>query len=651
MKRRALAALGCCSLMAIAACASTGSRHASRHHSYRNRAVAVHPSYRNLLSQLHFDLPVTVNDRVMAWIDYFTGPNRDRFERYLQRSGRYMSLFRQVLRQYGLPQDLVYVALIESGFSNRATSWASAAGTWQFIQSTGRRYGLGINTWIDQRRDPERAVDAAARYLRDLHREFGDWYLAMAGYNAGEGRVREAVARYGSKDFWELSAPGTNVFRAETRDYVPKFLAAAIIAKAPEQFGFRNVQYQAPWSYERARVDSQTDLTPPGAHEIRLPIGTVKKFQVAFAKVPRDERVRMAYHEVGKHDTLPRIARRYGVSVRELMAANSLKNAKALRRGQQLLIPRGRGHHATPTVEVAQASTRMRRAGVREGAAATYRVLRGDTLAAIAAQYGVTVADLRAWNGLGNRSHIVRGQRLRIAANDSQPREGLSERLTVAGAPPQESPTTAGTESQGAPNAEATTAEGNNAQTETNDTTYTVKQGDSWAKLAQQHGVSIKALKALNPQHAHGALKIGQRLQVEPAAAMAAQPTATETAPESGAAEPASPLPTAPTTADESAARQAISQAPLTSSDRLAMAPASPPTIRSQLPAPRATRPATAKGPQRLVHRVLAGDTIWDLSRLYKVTPEQIKSWNNLSRSTLQPGQRLTIHLAQSRRS
>lgn len=728
MRIRLIAALFC--IIIYSGCGS--SHHSGNYSYYRQRHTEAYATNRRVGKLPHSDVPLAVNDRVLAWIDYFTGPNRDRFERYLQRSGRYMTLFRQTLRQHGLPEDLVYVALIESGFSNRATSFAAAAGTWQFIQSTGRHYGLGIDTWIDERRDPEKAVDAAARYLKDLYREFGDWYLAMAGYNAGEGRVRQAIAKYGTKDFWELTSPGKNVFRPETRDYVPKFIAAAILAKHPEQYGFHGVKYQAPWQYERVRVDSQTDLqvvadcagvsldditdlnpdlrsglTPPGSYEIRLPVGLGKRFHATFAKVPRGERVRFAFHTVGRHDTLPKIARQYGVSVRNLMAANGLRNPKELQRGDELKIPRG-GRLVAP-VEVASASTASTRkeitadravkgvAGYREAKVATYKVRRGDSLATVAAHLGVTVANLREWNGLTGRK-LLRGQQLQVGAPRTEPvvvAEAASDPLT--------------TDVQPAVVKEAASS-----------TNYTVRRGDSWIKIAERHAVSVKTLKSWNAHIAGGALKIGQRLNVSTPVATASpippplpepgnestermpisqadpvQPAAVDT-PQETMPEPveavAAPVPPAmpervvakvvhkektkkPSayvvrsgdTLAEIADAHDMTVAELQRVNRLqrstirpgqrlilARAPSAASVSSDKLamndaPVRKATASAVEGKGKKVVHKVRPGDTIWDLSRLYKVTPEQIKSLNNLPRGVLKPGQNLTIRLQTGR--
>jgi membrane-bound lytic murein transglycosylase D len=202
------------------------------------------------------DIPVVLNAPVQSYMRHFA--HSQNFRLTLARSGRYVPMMRRIFEEHGLPQDLVWIALIESGFSPFAVSPAAAVGPWQFIEGTARRYGLKVNKWVDERRDPEKSTRAAARYLRDLYRQFGCWYLAAAGYNAGEHRVEGAVGRNGEPDFWALAQKG--LLPRETCNYVPQFIAAALIARNPGKFGVTEVAYQRPWSYERVKVPGGTDL-------------------------------------------------------------------------------------------------------------------------------------------------------------------------------------------------------------------------------------------------------------------------------------------------------------------------------------------------------------------------------------------------------
>ncbi len=205
-----------------------------------------------------FDLPITYNSKVKQWIKYFQTDGRRFFKTYLQRSSRFMPNMQKLLSQNKMPQDLAFIAMIESGFSAAATSHADAVGFWQFIESTANRYGLKINWWLDERRDFNKSTVAAARYLSDIYRIFDSWYLTAAAYNMGENRLRRLVTKYGSRNFWELSKFPD--FPRETSDYIPKLLAAMLISKAPKLYGFTDVQKQMPHDFEYYTAPGGTDL-------------------------------------------------------------------------------------------------------------------------------------------------------------------------------------------------------------------------------------------------------------------------------------------------------------------------------------------------------------------------------------------------------
>jgi len=315
-----------------------------------------------------YDIPIVINDKVRKWIHYFTNNGRSTFEIYLTRSGRFDSFMKDILREEGVPQDLLYLALIESGFSTHAYSRAKAAGPWQFIRSTGKLYGLKRNWWLDERRDPEKSTRAAARYLKKLHADFGDWYLAMAAYNGGPGRVRRAIKKSRSYDFWKIAAPRKRYLRSETKNYVPKFIAAALIAKNPHRFGFRRIRYAEPLEYETVRVKGPLDLevaadligvsgyelkglnpelsrgiTPKYTYTLNIPLNTKQQFKLAYAQLPPEKRLRIAYHKVRRGESIWKISKRYGVSKNALLAANGLnkRSARRIRPGRRLVIPLG----------------------------------------------------------------------------------------------------------------------------------------------------------------------------------------------------------------------------------------------------------------------------------------------------------------------
>jgi membrane-bound lytic murein transglycosylase D len=219
---------------------------------------SVEAELKNWEHQVKFDAPIHMNKQVRAYLVYFSTERKAIITRYLSRSTRYLPMIKEIFSEYGLPDDLAYLAMIESGFSNRATSHAAAVGMWQFIKGTAVRYGLQVNGYLDERRDPEKATRAAARYLLDLYKQFGSWYLAAASYNCGEGRVQRELNQSTHKNFWELSA--NMCLPSETKNYVPQMIAATIIAKNPEKFGFKNVPYQQPLALEKVKVTEPTSL-------------------------------------------------------------------------------------------------------------------------------------------------------------------------------------------------------------------------------------------------------------------------------------------------------------------------------------------------------------------------------------------------------
>lgn len=391
-----------------------------------------------------FDIPITVNDAVERWLKYFQTDGRKNFAIYLSRAGRYEPIMRAMFRDAGLPEDLVYISLIESGFSPRAYSRARAVGLWQFISSTGRLYDLKISYWVDERRDPIKATKAAVAHLRDLYEEFGSWYLAAAAYNGGPNRVRRGIRRTGSDDFWTLSR--RRYLRRETRNYVPKLIAAALIAKQPAHYGFFDIEEAEPLAYDIVRVPDATSLdviaeaagvsarevgalnpqilrgvTPPGEpYAVRVPPGTGHRFAVNFARVPDSERVTWVQHIVRRGETLSEIARNYGVSVSGIRAANRGVNPRRLQIGQRLIIPRAGKlpRYATAPRAVRRVAPKKVEPQRPDGPFITYRVQRGDSLWAIARRYAVTPNDLMQWNGL-TTSRIYPGDEVRIYVSSS----------------------------------------------------------------------------------------------------------------------------------------------------------------------------------------------------------------------------------------
>ena len=301
--------------------------------------------------------------RVRFYVEGFCGRMRDFFERALARSGKYRSMMADILRGEGLPDKLLYLALIESGFSTHAFSRAQALGPWQFMRGTALQYGLTINSWLDERRDPVLSTRAAAAYLKDLHEKFGEWFLAAAAYNAGEGRVGTALQRSKTNDFWLLQQERKHL-KLETRDYVPKFVAAALIARQPERYGFDEISYEAPMEYDEVIVNqplrletvarlanSEIDIikelnpallrnfTPPteAGFTLRLPVGSQADFLAGYEQLAGSDKIKVSLHKVKKGELLSRIAKKYNVTPKQLVKENSLKSWR-LRPGQELII-------------------------------------------------------------------------------------------------------------------------------------------------------------------------------------------------------------------------------------------------------------------------------------------------------------------------
>ena len=382
-----------------------------------------------------YDFPVVENDKVRYFLDYYSGKAKNTFRTWLERSGRYLPMMRAIFDEAGLPKDLAYLAMVESGFNDKAYSWANAVGPWQFIESTGRNYGLQNDWWHDERRDPEKATRAAASFLSDLYADFdGDWYLAVASYNAGPGKLRQAVKRYKTNDFWELCRG--KYLQQETKNYLPKLLAVLMIAKQPEKYGFVDLEYHEPIAYDTVALPSSTDLeviarltgsdyelikklnpelkrwsTPPGAKDylVRLPAGSQEIFAEAYAQLPKRQRANYARHKVKSGDTLLALSKRYGVRVQDIQRLNNIRNARALQIGADLIMPLNPDSNGTNALaELKDDYKRSRKT--------SYTVRSGDSLWKISQKFNVTEKQLRVWNRLGWSNVIRPGQHLIVSS-------------------------------------------------------------------------------------------------------------------------------------------------------------------------------------------------------------------------------------------
>ena len=365
------------------------------------------------------DLPLTVNDEVLSFLNFFQTPRGKAIvETGLRRSGRYQEMIARVLREEGIPQDLIYLAQAESAFQPLALSRAGAHGIWQFVAWRGNEYGLKHTWWIDERQDPEKATRAAAQHLRDLYGLYGDWYLAMAAYNCGPGNVQKGIERTGYADFWELYR--RNVLPKETKNYVPIILALTLIAKDAAHYGI-HVDRDDPVPTDVVKPGRAIDLrlvaesidvdvetlhqlnpallrlaTPDDpSFELHLPKGTAEKFSASIADIPPEKWVSWRRHKVAPGDTLTSIAKKYRVTPAAIASANNLEKGEALSAGDKLIIP--------AVQPASETKSRL----------VQYRVRKGDTLLGIADRYSVSSDDLRKWNHL-KAARVSRGMVLRI---------------------------------------------------------------------------------------------------------------------------------------------------------------------------------------------------------------------------------------------
>ena len=435
------------------------------------------------LFEVSYDIPIVMNQRVRSIIEMFQLRRHDWFQDALDRSGYYAPMIHEVFAEEGIPQDLIYLAMVESAFKERAVSRAGARGMWQFIRGTGRRYGLRQTFWVDDRFNSEKATRAAARHLKDLYDDLGDWYLVMAAYNSGQRRVERAIRRTGSRDFWVHAK--RRVLPRETRSYVPLIIASTVIAKNPEAYGFTPSPH-IPIEYDMVRLDHAVDLstaaksagvslqdmkflnpelrrwvTPLDSNDypLRIPKGNAEAFKLALAAIPEDERVRFGTHVVRRGDTLSRIAQRYGTSIGALTAANNISRRSLIHPGQVLTVPVPPGSGGQTIRSVQQ------REVIAENGQDVYVVRRGDTLGDISTSFRMSLTELRALNGMASRAtRIYPGQKL-IVTERAAATLSTSRRASV---PP----------SSGA--------------------SYTVQPGDTLGQIADDHGIGLSTLRRLN---------------------------------------------------------------------------------------------------------------------------------------------------------
>ena len=447
-----------------------------------------------------FDIPIVINEKVEHFIHYFQTTVKNIFSNWLARSEKYIPIMKNLLKDNGLPEDLVYLALIESGFNPYAYSIRKASGPWQFIYLTGKRYGLKVNWWVDERRDPEKSTIAAAKYLKDLYDMFECWYLAAAAYNAGERKIVNAMKRYRTEDFWELTK--YRYLKQETKDYVPQMIAAALIAKDTEKYGFVGIEYQDPLHYEKVEVPAVVDLrliakaceisveelkdlnpellrwcTPPDSpsYEIKIPYGKKDLLLKNFEALQPVRKFQFKTHIVKKGESLPQIARLYRVNIEPILEINRLKKRSPLSIGMNLLIPIPKDTKST-AMEKKMFNGKDRNHRSEE---ITYTIKKGDTLWGIANEMGVNIGSLSRWNNLRTEKKLIPGDQLKIRMKSAS--VPLNDPLR---------------------------------EKEGKEIIYVVKEGDTLSNIAKKYNLTISEIKTWNRLDEEDRIYPGNRMKV-----------------------------------------------------------------------------------------------------------------------------------------
>ena len=485
-------------------------------------------------------IPIILNSRVEKIISYFQSRGKSIFQIWLNRKPKYEALFKKILDEKEMPEELIYLAMIESGFKPTAYSYAYAVGQWQFIYATGKQYGLNRDYWVDERRDPEKSTYAAANYLKDLYDYYGDWYLSMAAYNAGRGRINRAIRYNDTRDFWKMHS-----LPRQTRNYVPTVLAATIISLDPEKYGFQLPKMVGnKYEYDTLNIENSIELrsiakicntkystikelnpelrrysTPNYNYVLKVPIGHKDKVKKSIANKTNNkvEEVKYSVYRVRRGDSLIRISKKFGVSVSDIMSVNHLRNRQPILIGQKLVIPKsGSVKRTTKRAYSNYSSTHNK---------VIYKVRKGDNLGAIAEKFGIRASNIRNWNGLRYNEYIYPGQKLTIWTKKSNYSTSSNRKVTYT----IKKGDTIGGIAEIYNTRASEIRKWNNFSygkniypgqkiviwvPDNSDSYYTVRRGDSLKRISQRTNVSVQQLKRLNPNITPSKIYPGDKIRI-----------------------------------------------------------------------------------------------------------------------------------------
>ena len=568
-------------------------------------------------------IPLVINGHVEQNISFFQGKGKHHFDRWLYLSGKYFPMMREIFRQEGAPEELVYLSMIESGLNPAAHSWAKAVGLWQFIKGTGSLYGLTGNFWYDDRRDFEKATRAAARHLSDLHQEFGDWYLALAAYNSGGGRVYRAIRRSGSRDFWKMRPH----LPRETRNYVPQYIAAAVMGMNPQGYGFDIVPSES-ITFDTVIVNDCVDLsvlakcagtdietlrelnpalvqwcTPPGTKGLlfRIPKGQRAAFTAAYAALPEDQKQDWIAHTVKKRETLGTIAKKYGIPKSLLAESNMLSMGQRISVGRVLRIPVAASSQAYASSyadePAPKSSSRSKKSAktlaqsTRGKAKVTYRIKKGDTLGEIADLFNARVSDLRLWNEIPYGTSIRVGDVLSLwvakdLAKEYARIDNMSNDERLASLKSRTDDAASGRRA---------------SKVGTYWTRYEVEKGDNLSAIASRYGVSVEDVRRWNGMRSNSIAK-GQNLEI------------------------------------------LIEDQSTVSRRTTTLAHAAPSPQKSENAVSKITPKKNDPKKSAISYKVKKGDTLHSIASSFGVSIAKIQSWNKIRGSKIHIGQALVIY-------